>query len=259
MTKLRGEMSTFHMSGANHEPRGRFRTRVPRISVEPRRDERSARILIADDHLILRDGLRILLEAESDFRVVGEAADGDMTIRLVRELRPDVLLLDWSMALRDSMKVMREVSDSGVPVRVLLQTVSFDKADILQALQLGAWGVVLRNSTTDMLLEGIRRVASGQYWMAQESVATLVEALRDSRKPEPPPAPRRDFGLTKRELQIVEAVVDGFSNADIAANLKLSEHTVKHHIGHAFDKLGVSNRLELALFAINHKLTGEHS
>ncbi|MDE3185891.1 MAG: response regulator transcription factor [Acidobacteriota bacterium] len=251
-------MSTFHITGANHEPRGRFRTRVPRIGVEPRRDEKSARILIADDHQILRDGLRFLLETESDFRVVGEAADSDMTVRLVQELKPDVLLLDWSMAIRDGMRVMREVSASGLPVRILLQTVSLDKADILQALQLGAWGVILRNSTTDMLFEGIRRVVSGQYWITQDSVATLVEALRDSRTPEPAPAPRRDFGLTKRELQIVEAVVEGFSNADIAANMKLSEHTVKHHIGHAFDKLGVSNRLELALFAINHQLTGEH-
>lgn len=250
-------MSTFNVNPASHELRERSRTRVPRISVEPKRNERTARILIADDHLILRDGLRFLLQAESDFRVIGEAADGDMAIRLVHELKPDVLLLDWSMALRDGMKVMREVSASGVPVRILLQTVFLDKADILRALQLGAWGVILRNSTTDMLFEGIRRVVSGQYWIAQESVATLVEALRDFKTPVPPPAPRRDFGLTKRELQIVEAVVEGFSNADIAANISLSEHTVKHHIGHIFDKLGVSNRLELALFAINHQLTGE--
>jgi len=250
-------MSTFNVNPASHELRERSRTRVPRISVEPKRNERTARILIADDHLILRDGLRFLLQAESDFRVIGEAADGDMAIRLVHELKPDVLLLDWSMALRDGMKVMREVSASGVPVRILLQTVFLDKADILRALQLGAWGVILRNSTTDMLFEGIRRVVSGQYWIAQESVATLVEALRDFKTPAPPPAPRRDFGLTKRELQIVEAVVEGFSNADIAANISLSEHTVKHHIGHIFDKLGVSNRLELALFAINHQLTGE--
>jgi two-component system, NarL family, nitrate/nitrite response regulator NarL len=250
-------MSVFNVNPASRELREHSRTRVPRISVETKRNERTARILIADDHLILRDGLRSLLQAESDFRVVGEAANCEAAVRLVQELKPDILLLDWSMSLRDGMKVMREISASGVPVRILLQTAFLDKADILQAIQLGAWGVVLRNSTTEMLFEGIRRVMSGQYWIAQDSVATLVEALRDFTPTERPQPQRRDFGLTKRELQIVGAVVEGFSNADIAASISLSEHTVKHHIGHIFDKLGVSNRLELALFAINHQLTGE--
>jgi DNA-binding NarL/FixJ family response regulator len=213
--------------------------------------------LIADDHPIFRDGLRALLNTVPDFQVVGEASDSESVIRLVQEVKPDILLLDWALSRLDKMSILREIEASGLQVRTLLIGVVLDKADILQALQLGAWGVVLGNSTTRMLIEGIRTVMEGQYWIGQESVTSLVEALRDFGMPAHNHGPRRDFELTPRELEIIDTIVAGYSNADIAVNFSLSEHTVKHHITHIFDKLGVSNRLELALFAVNHQLTGE--
>lgn len=223
------------------------------IQYSPRR----ASIVIADDQPILRDGMRALLRTESDFRVLGEAADSRTAIHMVMEMRPNILLLDWRMACEDGMQVLRELGASGLPVRTLLTTVFLDNADVLRALQLGAWGVILRDSTTRMLFDAIRKVMAGQYWIGRESVASLVEALRDFSNPSSGHAASGDFGLTRREMQIVGAVVAGYSNSEIAETMSLSGHTVKHHITHIFDKLGVSNRLELALFAVNHRLASE--
>jgi two-component system, NarL family, nitrate/nitrite response regulator NarL len=235
----------------------RMRTRMSRLTFETRSSYQTTRILIADDHPILRDGLRALLRTEPDFHVIGEATDGRMAVELARELRPDILLLDWGMSRQEDMRVLRELTLGGLSVRTLLMTVFVDNKEILRALQFGAWGVVLRDSTTKMLFEAIRKVMEGQYWIGRESVASLVDALRDFAPGPHLLNPRNNFGLTRRELEIVAAVVAGHSNADIAENASLSQHTVKHHIGHIFDKLGVSNRLELALFAVNHRLTGD--
>lgn len=215
------------------------------------------RILVADDHPLFRDGLRHLLQSEPGFEVVGEASDGDELLALIRKAKPDILLLDLSMPRRDGMAVLRELAAAKIPVRTLLLTAAIDQAQIVQALRLGAYGVILKESTTQRLFDSIRCVMAGQYWVGRESVSDLVKALRSAGgPPEGSSGLRgRDFGLTPRELEIVTLVVAGYSNPDIAQRCSISEQTVKHHVSNIFDKLGVSNRLELALFAVNHRLT----
>lgn len=215
------------------------------------------RIMIADDHPLFRDGLRRLLQSEPGFEVVGEAADGDELLPLVRKAKPDILLLDLSMPRRDGMTVLRELATAKIPVRTLLLTAAIDQGQIVQALRLGAYGIILKESTTQRLFDSIRCVMAGQYWVGRESVSDLVKALRSAGGPPDGAAGLRvrDFGLTPRELEIVTLVVAGYSNPDIAQRCSISEQTVKHHVSNIFDKLGVSNRLELALFAVNHRLT----
>ncbi len=219
------------------------------------RNPKEIRILIADDHPIFRDGLRRLLESEPGFRVVGMAADGAVALELVRRLKPDILLLDLAMPRVAGLEALRELAASPTPVRTLVLTAAIERTQIIEALQLGARGVVLKESATELLLKGIRAVMAGQYWVGRESVSDLVDALRDLTKGAEEEGKRRTFGLTPREREIVSAIVAGYTNKDIAQQFSISEQTVKHHLSNIFDKLGVSNRLELALFAVHHQLT----
>ncbi|HEY6446926.1 MAG TPA: response regulator transcription factor [Acidobacteriaceae bacterium] len=212
------------------------------------------RILIADDHALFREGLRRLLEAEEGFEVVGEAADGEMLVALARRTHADIILLDLAMPKQDGMEVLSELAASDLSVRTLVLTASIDKSQIVQVLKRGAYGVILKESTTQRLFDSIRCVMAGQYWIGRESVSDLVKALRSVAPSEGTPR-TRSFGLTPRETEIVALVVAGYSNPDIAQRCSISEQTVKHHISNIFDKLGVSNRLELALFAVSHRLT----
>lgn len=237
-----------------------FESQLPKAFNSPDAESKigqSIRILIVDEHPISRDGLRALLETNPGFKVVGEAADCETAIQLIRDLKPDILLLDRTLSQQGGTQFLHAVGASHPTVRTLLLSVFVDKKEILGALQLGAHGVIAQNSTTSMLFEGIRAVKDGHYWLGNEGIASLVEAVCDSSIPPKSVTPRKTFGLTPRELEIVGAVASGYSNYDIAASFSLSEHTVKHHIGHIFDKLGVSNRLELALFAVNHRLTDD--
>jgi two-component system, NarL family, nitrate/nitrite response regulator NarL len=213
------------------------------------------RIVIADDHPIFRRGLRNLLEAEPGFAIVGEASDGEEAIRLARSVQPDVLLLDVAMPGLSGMDALAELAGTPEPTfRTILLTASIEKAEIVKALQLGAAGVVLKSSATELLLKSIRSVMAGEHWIGREAVADLVQALRvyvDA--PAEKPA-RERFGLTARELEITSAVVAGLSNKEIAKKFTLSGDTVKHHLTNIFDKVGASNRLELALFAVHHRL-----
>jgi DNA-binding NarL/FixJ family response regulator len=203
------------------------------------------------------DGMRVLLKAVADFKVVGEASDGEMVLKLVQEVEPDVILLDWSLSRQKEMQVLRNLMATGRSIRTLLFTVFPDNEQILQALTLGVWGVVMKDSSTQMLYNAIYKVSEGQYWIGREGVASLVEALRGLAQFAHPQRVRSNYGLTPREFEVIAAIVAGYSNLDISESLSVSEHTVKHHLGHIFDKLGVSNRLELALFAVNHQLIGE--
>jgi two-component system nitrate/nitrite response regulator NarL len=220
------------------------------------RKSQPVRILLADDHPIFRDGLRRLLEAEPDLKVVGEACDGAEAVKMARQLKPDIMLLDLAMPRTHGLEALREMSTGPASnaVRVILLTAAAEKKQIVEALQLGARGVVLKDSATQLLLKSIHTVMSGEYWVGRESVSNLVQYLRNLVQSSGEEAKQKKFGLTPRELEIVSAVVAGYSNREIAEYFKISEDTVKHHLSNIFDKLGVSTRLELALFAVNQAL-----
>ena len=214
------------------------------------------RIVIADDHPIFREGLRRLLESESDLKVIGEACDGEEAVKMARQLKPDLLLLDLAMPRHTGLEALRDMTteSNSHAVRVILLTAAAEKKQIVEALQLGARGVVLKDSATQLLLKSIHTVMSGEYWVGRESVSNLVLYLRTLIQTSGEEARQKKFGLTPREIEIVSAVVAGYSNKEIAEYFKISEDTVKHHLSNIFDKLGVSTRLELALFAVNQSL-----
>jgi len=220
------------------------------------RRSQSTRIVIADDHPIFRDGLRRLLETEPDLKVIGEACDGAEAVKMARQLKPDILLLDLAMPRHPGLEALREMSSASnqSAVRVILLTAAAEENQIVEALQLGARGVVLKDSATQLLLKAIHTVMAGEYWVGRESVSNLVQYLRTLVQSSGEEARQKKFGLTPRELEIVSAVVAGYSNKETAEYFKISEDTVKHHLSNIFDKLGVSTRLELALFAVNQSL-----
>jgi two-component system nitrate/nitrite response regulator NarL len=212
---------------------------------------RPVRIVIADDHEIFRDGLKRLLESEAQFRVVGEAADGVAAARVVRDTRPDVLLLDLAMPGAGGFATLE--AGGLEPTRVVLLTAALEPGDLVRAVRLGARGVVLKESATRELIDGIHRVMAGKWLIAPEMADELARALRDTGSSRALP-----FGLTARELEIVEAIAAGDSNSEIARELNISLHTVKHHLSSVFDKTGTATRLELAVFAIKHGVVARH-
>lgn len=201
-------------------------------------------ILIADDHAIVRDGLKRLLQEEPDFVVIAEAYDGQQTINLTRELRPSILLLDVAMPGMDGIEVLRQLYGTAIPSRIILLTAAISRSQIRTALELGARGVIMKTSAIDTLVKSIRCVLAGEFWVDR---STLVDMVRPEKTEESAVA-----NLTPREMELVEEIASGSCNRDIAEKFAISEKTVKRHLVNIFDKLGVSSRLELAVFAMNH-------
>jgi len=213
------------------------------------------KVLIADDHPVVRIGLRNMLQADPQLKVVAEAKDGIEALHMVRTLHPDIMLLDLAMPKMPGMEALRELltENSSAPTRTIVLTGLIDKRQILEALQLGARGVLLKDAAIEHLSSCIRAVVQGQYWLEGRPVQNLVQVLRDLAAQTAPP-PRKTFGLTARELEVVALITEGSTNKHIAQTFGISEETVKRHLTNIFNKLGVGNRLELALFALNHSL-----
>jgi len=211
-------------------------------------------IVISDDHALFREGLRKLLEAEPGMRVVGEAVDGEETLRIVGEVKPHVLLLDLSLPRLNGLEVLAELGKVGAQTRTIMLTAAIEREQVIEALQLGVRGIVLKHSALQLLLKCIRCVNEGQFWVGQESVSDLIHALRRMKPSHSASSATRTYGLSSREMEVVALIVAGYTNKDLARELGISENTAKHHLTNIFDKLGVSNRLELVLYAVDNGL-----
>src|ERR1022692_2667371 len=209
-----------------------------------------------------------MLTAEEGFDVVGEADDGDEAITQTLELQPDILLLDVAMPRLPGLEAMRAIMNGTATVKILLLTSTITTQQIIEALHIGARGIVLKDALASHLQTAIRTVSAGDYWIGGKRVVNLVSALHDLMQQAAVPQ-HKTYGLTprelevvgcivegcsNRELEVVGCIVEGCSNRDIAKQFTLSEETVKRHLSNIFDKTGVSTRLELALFAIAHHL-----
>jgi two-component system nitrate/nitrite response regulator NarL len=217
------------------------------------RTDRLIRIVLADDHPVVRIGVRNMLSSNPGFEVVGEAADGDEAITQTLELEPDILLLDVQMPRLPGLEAMRAIMNGTPTVKIILLTSMISTQQIIEALQIGARGIVIKDALSDHLQTAVRTVVAGDYWIGGKRVVNLVSALHTLMQQAAVPT-RKTYGLTPRELEVVGCIVEGCSNRDIAKQFSLSEETVKRHLSNIFDKTGVSTRLELALFAIAHTL-----
>jgi DNA-binding NarL/FixJ family response regulator len=212
------------------------------------------RIVVADDHPVVLVGVRNMLTNEPGFEMVGEARDGDEAITQTLEHEPDILLLDLAMPRLPGLEAMRAIMAKSPRVKIVLLTSTISTQQIIEALQIGARGIILKDSVAGDLTQALRAVLGGDYWIGGERVANLLKALQELQAQAAAVPERKTYGLTPRELEVVTCIVEGCSNRDIATQFSISEETVKRHLSNVFDKTGVSTRLELALFAIAHKL-----
>lgn len=210
-------------------------------------------LLLADDHAVLRAGLRMLLENQPDMQVVGEAPDGITALRLTQELWPQVLLLDVSMPGMDGLQALRAIRVAAPDCRVLLLTMHEEEAILRQALQSGAAGYVLKKSAETELLSAIRAVARGEAFVDPGMTKVMVEGYLGL-----PPASAADGleaeSLTPREVEVLQLVVAGHTNREVAEKLVISVKTVETHKAHIADKLGVKSRVEWLRYARRNKL-----
>jgi len=212
------------------------------------------RVVVADDHPVVRFGVKNMLESEPGFEVVGEAEDGDIAITETLELEPDILLLDVQMPRLPGLEALRAIMSKSPRVKIIMLTSTISTQQIIEALQIGARGIVLKDAVAGDLSKSMRAVLSGDYWIGGERVVNLVAALNELMKQAAAAPEKKTYGLTPRELEVVTCIVEGCSNKDVAKQFSISEETVKRHLSNIFDKTGVSTRLELALFAIAHQL-----
>lgn len=195
------------------------------------------RILIADDHYVVRMGLAALVETEPDLQVVGEASDGTQVVQLYRKFEPDLVLMDLRMPRGDGITATREIREKFPKARILMLTTYDGDDDIHKALSAGASGYLLKNSTRESLIPAIRAVAAGQRWIPQEVASRL--------------AARKMFEeLTPREIDVLHQLAKGRANKEIADVLKISEHTVKDHLKSILGKLHVADRTEAVTAAL---------
>jgi DNA-binding NarL/FixJ family response regulator len=205
------------------------------------------RVLLADDQTLVRSGFRMILRAEPDIAVVGEAADGAEAIARARELGPDVVLMDVRMPNVDGIEATRQIMDGSEHAPRVLVLTTFDLDEyVFEALRAGASGFLLKDAPEEQLVSGIRIVAGGASLFAPAVTRRLIERFAGAEPQTPPPALRE---LTPRELEVLRLVARGLSNAEIAAELVLSEHTAKTHVAHILDKLDLRDRVQAVVLA----------
>jgi DNA-binding NarL/FixJ family response regulator len=209
-------------------------------------------ILLADDHPVVRDGLRAILETQADFAIIGECGTGEATVAQVKALKPDVLLLDLEMPQMDGVEALRRIHETAVDTRVLVFTAYDSDERILSAVQAGAQGYLLKGAPRDQIFDAIRVVHAGGS-LLQPAVASKLLKQVQSGKDRAVAAERED-ALTPREAEVLRLLAQGMANKQIAAKLGISERTVKFHVSAIFGKLDAANRTEAVTIAAQRGL-----
>ena len=208
------------------------------------------RVLLVDDHVLFRSGVKTLLERSDGFEVVDETGDGLEGIKRARSLKPDVVLLDLNMPGVGGLEAVKAIVEEAPEVRVLMLTVSEDAADLMDALRSGASGYLLKNIEMEELVSAIRRAAAGDSVVSPQMTAKLIQGVRDQPRVSDKAVERDRF--SPRERDILACLARGESNKEIARELDLAESTVKIHVQNIFKKLGVTSRVQVALYAVEH-------
>jgi DNA-binding NarL/FixJ family response regulator len=214
---------------------------------------RVIRVLIADDHPVVRQGLRTFLDLQDDLDVVGEAADGAEAVALVESLVPDVLLLDLKMPVLDGLGTLLRLGEGGPFPRVLVLTSVSDREDVAPAMRAGAAGFLYKDVEPAALVQAIRAVHGGQILLAPEAAEAMLSGLPGPSGPAAP-ASGHMTSLTDREREVLTLIASGRSNREIARELTVAEKTVKTHVSNVLMKLGVQDRTQAALYAVRHGL-----
>jgi DNA-binding NarL/FixJ family response regulator len=203
------------------------------------------RILLADDHTVVRQGLKMFLALDPDLEVVGEAANGEEALRLAHQLTPDVVLMDLLMPVMDGITAIGRIRTELPDVEVIALTSVLEDASVVGAVRAGAIGYLLKDTESDALCRAIKAAAQGQVQLSPQAAARL---MREMRQPEAPEA------LTERETEVLTLLARGRANKEIARDLQIGEKTVKTHVSNILGKLGVQSRTQAALFAVRQGL-----
>jgi two-component system nitrate/nitrite response regulator NarL len=221
---------------------------------QPISPETPLRILIVDDHPVLRQGLAMLVAGRPDFRLVGEAARGSEAVRLAEREEPDIVLLDVDLGGESGLDLLPRLRTAAPVAKVIVLTGLRAPEIPQQALQLGARGLVLKDTAAELLLKAIEKVHAGEMWFDRATMQRLLANPANGGGGKPLPHADRLATLTEREREIVALIGEGLRNRRIAARLHLSEKTVRNHLTTIFSKLDVADRLELAVYAYRHGL-----
>jgi DNA-binding NarL/FixJ family response regulator len=212
------------------------------------------RVVICDDHALFRRGLSMVLEAEDGIEVVGEAEDGEAVVRTVEELAPDVVLMDVRMPKLSGIEATRAIAEAAPTTRIVMLTVSDEEEDLYEAIKAGAAGYLLKEISIEEVAEAIRSVVSGQSLitpsMASKLLAEFSNLSKKAEARQAVPTPQ----LTSRELEVLKLVAQGMSNKEIAAELYISENTVKNHVRNILEKLHLHSRMEAVVYAVREKI-----
>jgi DNA-binding NarL/FixJ family response regulator len=218
--------------------------------------QRKHSVLLADDDPIVREVVRTRLSASGEFEVIGEAEDGAFAVKQVEQLHPDVLLLDLAMPNLPGIEALHELAARRSSGHTIVFSSAVGPQQILQALQLGARGILSKSRISD-LEPAIRSVLNGNFWVEDREVQDVGKFLSELSQTLGGEASSRSYGLTHRETEVIGLVTEGCSNKDVALRLGITEDTVKRHLTNIFDKVGMSTRLELALFALRNNLVSK--
>jgi len=217
------------------------------------------RILLIEDHAIVRAGLRMLINSQPGMCVVGEAADRNDALLSAASMQPDIVLLDLDLGGQLSLDLIPGLLASARGARIILLTGVRDSAVHRQAVRLGAMGLVLKEKAVEVLFQAIEKVQAGEVWLERSLLAEVLGDLTRAREPQPEDRARaKQATLTEREREVIALIGEGLKNQQIAERLYISETTVRHHLTSIFNKLGLSDRLELLLYAYRHGLARPH-